>query len=197
MCIRDRLYTHNVTAVAEYCDDSFEEHVLEYPLEKAGLYLHGVNINEAEFETWDMKDVSQLGCKYGFRCVQCTSLKTLDDLKKFLDNCSATGSFQGQEIEGFVIRCHLKSTGKPFFFKYKFEEPYLMYRQWREVTKDYISNKSRVFKFRKHKFITNKYLDFVIPILESSPKICEDYMKGFGVIKLRNRFLGSYGMRCV
>ena len=188
------LYTHNVTAVAEYCDDSFEEHVLEYPLEKAGLYLHGVNINEAEFETWDMKDVSQLGCKYGFRCVQCTSLKTLDDLKKFLDNCSATGSFQGQEIEGFVIRCHLKSTGKPFFFKYKFEEPYLMYRQWREVTKDYISNKSRVFKFRKHKFITNKYLDFVIPILESSPKICEDYMKGFGVIKLRNRFLGSYGM---
>lgn len=188
------LYTHNVTAVAEYCDDSFEEHILEYPLEKAGLYLHGVNVNKAEFETWDMKDVSQMASKYGFRCVQCITSNTLEDLKKFLDNCSATGSFEGQEIEGFVIRCHLKSTEKPFFFKYKFEEPYLMYRQWREVTKDYISNKSRVFKFRKHKFITNKYLDFAIPILESSPEICENYLKGFGVIELRNKFLQSYGM---
>ncbi|CAI4043654.1 tRNA ligase SKDI_10G1290 [Saccharomyces kudriavzevii IFO 1802] len=188
------LYTYNITAVAEYCDDSFEEHILEYPLEKAGLYLHGINVNVAEFETWDMKDVSEVACKYGFKGIQSFTMDTLKDLEMFLGNCSATGSFQGQEIEGFVIRCHLKSNGKPFFFKYKFEEPYLMYRQWREVTKDYISNKSRMFKFRKHKFITNKYLDFVIPILEATPKMCEDYMKGFGVIELRNKFLESYGM---
>ncbi|CAI4061112.1 hypothetical protein N7582_001800 [Saccharomyces uvarum] len=188
------LYTYNVTAVAEYCDDSFEEHILEYPLEKAGLYLHGVNVNEAEFDTWDMKDVSELALKYGFKRIQSFKINTIEDLKKLFDECSASGSFQGQEIEGFVIRCHLKSNGKPFFFKYKFEEPYLMYRQWREVTKDYISNNSRVFKFKKHKFITNKYLDFVIPILDSSPKIREDYMKGFGVIGLRTMFLKSYGM---
>ncbi|EJS43145.1 trl1p [Saccharomyces arboricola H-6] len=188
------LYDYNITAVAEYCDDSFEEHILEYPLEKAGLYLHGVNVNESEFETWDIKDVSELARTYGFKRIESFPMNSLEDLRKLLDHCSTKGSFQGQEIEGFVIRCHLKNNGKPFFFKYKFEEPYLMYRQWREVTKDYICNKSRVFRFRKHKFITNKYLDFVIPILESSPKMCEDYMRGFGVIELRNKFLESYGM---
>ena len=37
------LYRMNATAVAEYCDDSFEEHILEYTKDAAGLYLHGIN----------------------------------------------------------------------------------------------------------------------------------------------------------
>lgn len=85
-------------------------------------------------------------------------------------------------------------SGDDFFFKYKFDEPYLMYRQWREVTKDYITTRSRVFKFKKHKFITNKYLDFVIPLLENDKQMCDNYLRGFGIIKLRNAFLQDYGM---
>lgn len=41
----------NVTAVGELCDDEFEEHVLEYPPEMAGIYLHGLNFNLPDFAT--------------------------------------------------------------------------------------------------------------------------------------------------
>lgn len=46
------LRSRNVTAVAELCDDEFEEHVLEYTPENAGLYLHGMNLNLPEFATY-------------------------------------------------------------------------------------------------------------------------------------------------
>ncbi|CAG62457.1 uncharacterized protein GVI51_M02959 [Nakaseomyces glabratus] len=188
------LYQNNVTAVAEYCDDTFEEHILEYTNDDVGLYLHGINYNETTFRTWDMDSVSEFARKYNFKQIKYENFNDFTLLKKFLEECSNSGTYHGQEVEGFVIRCKTRENGNDFFFKYKFEEPYLMYRQWREVTKDYISTKSRVFKFKKHKFITNKYLDFVIPILDSSPALCEEYMKGFGIIKLRNEFLKDFGM---
>lgn len=188
------LHDLNITAVAEYCDDSFEEHILEYTGDNIGLYLHGINLNQREFVTWPMDRVNNFACQYGFKPTMCLKKNDLATLKIFLKECSMRGSYDDMEVEGFVIRSHLRDNGQDFFFKYKFEEPYLMYRQWREVTKDYITTRSRIFKFRKHKFITNKYLDFVIPLLEGNPKLCEDYLKGFGIIKLRNMFLKSYGM---
>lgn len=189
------LYRRNITAVAEYCDDTFEEHILEYKGDKRGLYLHGVNLNTPEFETWPMGKVTEFAEKYGFKTIDSFQKDDLTSLRTFLDECSEKGTYQGMEVEGFVIRCHLSDDHKKaFFFKFKFEEPYLMYRQWREVTKNYITTKKRTFKFRKHSFITNKYLDFVTPLLDDDPKLCEDYLKGFGIIKLRNMFLDSYGM---
>lgn len=189
------LYENNVTAVAEYCDDTFEEHILEYTGNKRGLYLHGINQNTPDFYTWPFDKVATFAEKYGFKKINYMIKETIDNLKVFLNDCSKTGSFEGQEIEGFVIRGKMANNpSKPFFFKYKFEEPYLMYRQWREVTKDYLTKGHRVFKFKKHGFITNKYLDFVIPILESDNKLCEDYLLGFGVIKLRNMFLENLGL---
>lgn len=189
-----QLYDLNITAVAEYCDDNFEEHILEYKGDKAGLYLHGINLNQRTFATWPMDKVTEFAVKYGFKPTAHFSINDIESLKKFLDECSERGSYNDLEVEGFVIRCHSREDGQDFFFKYKFEEPYLMYRQWREVTKDYITTKCRIFKFRKHKFITNQYLDFVIPILDNDPELCERYMKGFGIISLRNEFLQHYGM---
>lgn len=188
------LYDLNVTLVAEYCDDSFEEHILEYTGDKAGLYLHGVNLNHPQFFSWPMDKVSSFAQRYGFKPTTYFNIQDINSLRSFLDKCSQEGTYKGMEVEGFVIRTHIDGTGEDFFFKFKFEEPYLMYRQWREVTKQYISTKSIVLKFKKHKFITNKYLDFIIPVLDNDPKLCEQYMKGFGIIKLRNAFLKSYGM---
>lgn len=188
------LYDNNLTAIAEYCDDTFEEHILEYGEKERGLYLHGLNLNEAEFKTLPMDKVHQFSEKYGFKPTESMLEGSVHSLRKFLENCAAKGSFQDRELEGFVIRCHLKDENKTFFFKYKFEEPYLMYRQWREVTKKYIEDGTRVFRFKKHKFITNKYLDFVIPLLDSDQQLRENYSNGFGIIKLRNLFLESYGM---
>ncbi|AQZ12291.1 TRL1 (YJL087C) [Zygosaccharomyces parabailii] len=184
----------NVTLVAEYCDDSFEEHILEYSGEKAGLYLHGINSNLPKFDTWPMDKVNSFAQEYGFKTTNYFEVPNIHSLKSFLNKCSHEGTYNGMEIEGFVIRTHLLTNSQDFFFKFKFEEPYLMYRQWREITKQYITSKSRVLKFKKHKSITNRYLSFVIPLLEKDPELCEQYMKGFGIIKLRNMFLDSYGM---
>lgn len=189
-----RLHELNVTAVAEYCDDSFEEHILEYVGDRAGLYLHGMNLNQPQFATWPMKDVDKFASQYNFKPTEHFQIQGVQELKIFLDECSRRGSYDGSEIEGFVIRCHLVESLEDYFFKFKFEEPYLMYRQWREVTKDYIATKSRVFRFRKHKFITNKYLDFVIPKLDADSQLCEQYVRGFGIIELRNAFLHNFGM---
>ncbi|KAH3900681.1 tRNA ligase SCDLUD_003680 [Saccharomycodes ludwigii] len=190
------LYHNNYTAVAEYCDDSFEEHILEYDGNNAGLYLHGLNHNVENFVTESLDKVDEFADKWGFKKVRHFSEPALSGLLEFFEKCKLTGSFEGKEIEGFVIRCHYKDTNSPFLFKYKFEEPYLMYRQWREATKDYIKsgNKVRPFKFPKHKFITNKYLDFVCPILDKDCELCERYLQNFGIIKLRKLFLESYGM---
>lgn len=189
------LYRQNVTIVAEYCDDSFEEHILEYDTNKAGLYIHGVNYNTPEFRTWSMDKVHALGQRYGFKQVTYVIKEDIAALREFLEGCSSEGGFSGEEVEGFVIRTHLKfQPHTPYFFKYKLEEPYLMYRQWREVTKDYIVTKSRKFNFKKHKFITNQYLDYATPILDGDEQLRNQYLRGYGIIKLRKGFLEAYGM---
>ncbi len=135
----------NVTAVAELCDDTFEEHVLEYPASMAGLYLHGINFNLPEFATLSGPEVHEFADNWGFKKAQYVIIQSLDDVKSFLEKCAETGSWGGRDTEGFVIRCKIRETDrKPYrdwFFKYKFEEPYLMYRQWREATKAVIMGK--------------------------------------------------------
>lgn len=189
------LFDRNLTAVAEYCDDLFEEHVLEYKNDSRGLYLHGLNKNTPEFNTLPFTEIDKFAHKYGFKPIDFVIKDSIDELNDFLNECKEIGSYNGDDVEGFVIRCHLRDeNNSTFFFKYKFEEPYLMYRQWREVTRKFIEDKSRTFQFKKHCFITNKYLDFVVPILENDPKLCEEYLLGFGIIELRNKFLDSVGM---
>ncbi|CCH42064.1 hypothetical protein BN7_1603 [Wickerhamomyces ciferrii] len=191
-----KLYDLNVTAVAEFCDDDFEEHIIQYKSDSAGLYLHGLNLNKPSFETYSIEEVSDFAGVYGFKTVDHFTIQDIASLKNRLTEYSLSGCYNGKEIEGFVIRCKktTKLKEEDYFFKFKFEEPYLMYRQWREVTKEYLSHKDRLsIKFSKHRFITNKYLDFVIPLLEEDPKLAENYNSGFKIIELRNRFLESYG----
>lgn len=188
------LYKLNVTAVAEFCDDSFEEHIIEYKDSNSGLYLHGLNENLPEFKTYSMDKVDELSMKYGFKQIEYEVKETQEELQEFLYRCSETGSYKGKETEGFVIRCKL-TTDEDYFFKFKFEEPYLMYRQWREVTKEYINKKDRSeIKFSKHKLITNLYLDFVIPLIDKNPEISDNFLKGLGIIDLRNKFLEHHGL---
>jgi tRNA ligase len=193
-----KLYEMNVTAIAELCDDEFEEHVIEYTRDQAGLYLHGLNLNKPIFETYPIDKVESFAKAYGFKTVDYFQEDEISKLKEILSGCAKTGSFNGKETEGFVIRCKMKNPIKgtgDYFFKFKFEEPYLMYRQWREVTRTYITRRLRgEIRFNKHKYITNKYLDFIIPILDSDTQICERFIEGHGIIDLRKRFLENFGM---
>ncbi|CAL8583855.1 tRNA ligase [Xanthoria parietina] len=190
------LRKRNVTAVAELCDDSFEEHVLAYDEKSAGLYLHGVNLNLPEFATYPGELVHAFADLWGFKKAEYVMKDDLDTVKTFLDGCAETGSWNGRDTEGFVIRCrrkehHDKTNYQDWFFKYKFEEPYLMYRQWREATKAVIAG--RAPRFKKHKAITEDYLLYARRQLAKNAKLAAEYNKNHGIIAMRDGFLQERG----
>jgi tRNA ligase len=186
----------NVTAVGELCDDSFEEHVLAYDEKAAGIYLHGLNYNLPEFTTLPSGEVHKFADAWGFKKAQFVIMDDIATVKEFLDECAETGSWNGRETEGFVIRCHMKADPKGYrdwFFKYKFEEPYLMYRQWREATKAVIAGK--LPKIKKHEKITEEYLLYARRQLAKDPKIGKLYNQNHGIISMREGFLRERGLK--
>lgn len=187
----------NATAVAELCDDKFEEHVLAYDEKSAGLYLHGINLNLPEFATYASPLVHEFADEWGFRKADFLVKDDIQTVKAFLENCAETGSWNGRDTEGFVIRCQkLEEANGPFvdwFFKYKFDEPYLMYRQWREATKAIIAG--RAPRFKRHKKITEEYLLYAKRQLARTPGLGKSYNANHGIIHMRDGFLKERGLK--
>ncbi|KAM3071323.1 tRNA ligase [Clarireedia jacksonii] len=187
----------NATAVAELCDDDFEEHILPYQGEDAGLYLHGININLPEFMTYSGHQVQAFAAQWGFKKTDFLVIEDINAVKTFLEQVAETGSYQGRDVEGFVIRCksRTQSSGpySDWFFKYKFEEPYLMYRQWRECTKAVIAGKPP--RYKKHAKVTEDYLKYVKRCLAANSQLGKHYQQNHGIIKLRNDFLNEIKMK--
>ncbi|KAL4781000.1 fungal tRNA ligase phosphodiesterase domain-containing protein [Aspergillus varians] len=186
----------NATAVGELCDDSFEEHVLAYDPASAGIYLHGLNFNVPEFATLSSSDVHQFADAWGFKKANFVVYDDLGSVKQFLERCAQTGSWDGRDTEGFVIRCQMSEDGhgpfRDWFFKYKFEEPYLMYRQWRECTKAILSGKGP--RIKKHKKITEEYLAYARRQFANNPDLKERYLHNHGIISMRDGFLQERGL---
>ncbi|GMM33928.1 tRNA ligase [Saccharomycopsis crataegensis] len=184
----------NVTAIAEYCDDDFEEHVLQYVGDDIGLYLHGLNFNIPEFKTFPMDLVTKFAVKFGFKTTSYFVESDVNKLFEFLEKSAKTGMYEGEEVEGFVIRCKEKSTDSDFFWKFKFEEPYLMYRQWREATKKLIKVRDlNDPSFKKYNDVTRHYLEFVAPIINNHEKLGKYYLLGHSIIDLRKLYLKFIG----
>lgn len=189
------LYTHNVTLVAELCDDEFEEHILEYRSKDAGLYLHGINHNTIHFQTYGMDQVLEFAQEWGFKCVDFFQIANFQDLMLFLNDVKSTGTYRGREVEGFVIRTTKKAGD--YFFKYKFEQPYLLYRNFREVTKQYLKGKPYneiLTRFKEERYIISEYVRFIIEYFKQHPEKQELFQQNFGVIELRKSFLRSLGL---
>lgn len=187
----------NVTAVAELCDDAFEEHVLAYDEKTAGLYIHGINLNLPEFATYPGHMVHKFADDWGFKKAEFLVKADIHEVKTFLDSCAETGSYDGRDTEGFVIRCQQHGgAGGPlhnWFFKYKFEEPYLMYRQWRETTKAIVAGKPP--RYKKHKKITQEYLTYAKRQLVKNPALGKAYNQNHGIIAMREGFLQERGLK--
>ncbi|KAJ4385654.1 tRNA ligase [Gnomoniopsis smithogilvyi] len=186
------LRNRNATAVCELCDDDFEEHILAYGPDKAGLYLHGININVPHFITYPTPLVHQFADVWGFKKVGLLTMNTIGEVRSFLDQCAESGAHEGRDVEGFVVRCKRTRYGSKepafdWFFKYKFEEPYLLYRQWRECTKAIIAGKTP--KIKKHHAITQEYLVYAKKRLAVDPSLGKLYNQNHGIIALRNDFL--------
>lgn len=182
------LLENRLTAVCELCDDEFEEHILGYPPDKSGLYLHGLNVNVPEFRTYPIADVNSFAKHFGFMSNTHLSMPDLVSMRALLDECATTGTYQGTEVEGFVIRTMIND--QDFFFKYKFEEPYLLFRQWREVTKALIAGHEP--RYKSHQAITLQYLEFIKPLVKD-PVVAKRYNENHGIISLRQQFLNYRG----
>lgn len=191
-----KLREMNATAVAELCDDSFEEHVLAYEGEAAGLYLHGINLNLPEFATYPGHLVDKFADEWGMKKVTYVMGDDINKVKSFLDGIAETGAYEGRDTEGFVIRCQARDgehgTWEDWFFKYKFEEPYLMYRQWRECTKAIIAGKPP--RYKKHKVITEEYLTYARRRFAREPGLSKAYNMNHGIIAMRDDFLKERGL---
>lgn len=187
------LHDLNATAVAELCDDEFEEHVLAYSAEDSGIYLHGLNLNTPTFSTYPSPRVREFAEAFGMRHVKTLDFDSIASLKEFLTLCDETGQYESKDIEGFVVRGKTGDASSDFFFKYKFDEPYLMYRGWREVTRKLVNKGRAEVHVTKHVHITNQYLDFVEPILAADKTRADKFLDGHGIIGLRDEFLHHLG----
>jgi tRNA ligase len=191
----------------QLCDDSFEEHVLPYSSEKSGLHLHGINKSTKEFHTMPTEIVDAFAEEWGFIKTPAITLNSIPDVKSFTDDIARTGQWNGEALEGFVVRTHVVDanrgsttndtrppypTGSSFFFKVKFDEPYMMYRDWREVTKTLLSKGVHVAKLPKSKLKrkeTRMYVDWVKKDILRNSGAFQYYLKGKGIIATRERFL--------
>ncbi|KAL1408512.1 tRNA ligase [Vanrija albida] len=206
-----RLWDDNVTAVLELCDDSFEEHVIATPEHWTGLHLHGLNYNTPLFATKPPDEVSAFARDFGFIETKHFSLDSIAEVKRVTDKLAETGSWEGEMIEGFVVRSTVKDVegdvagrppykpGAPFFFKVKFEEPYLLYRQWREVTRTLLSilkpgttpaKEEEVWKKVRSRIKRPEvgvYAEWCMRMIKEQPRLFDNYERG--VVRVRERFL--------
>ncbi|PLW54477.1 hypothetical protein PCANC_05601 [Puccinia coronata f. sp. avenae] len=146
------LWEANATAVAELTDDDFEEHVIATPSDQVGLNLHGVNLNTPELLTYSPEIVAQCAKRWGMHPTPFTTVNDIDAVKEHCQKIQTDG-WVGREghVEGVVVRGTARDTPTPIdlelasasiFWKVKFEEPYLTYREWRELTRKMLHEKS-------------------------------------------------------
>ncbi|KXN82196.1 tRNA ligase 1 [Leucoagaricus sp. SymC.cos] len=211
-----RLWDENWTAVAELCDDSFEEHVLPYPEERTGLHLHGLNVSTNPFVTMPHQVVDAFAEEWGFIKTRTHTVNTIAEVRAFTDQNA--GEWEGEAVEGFVVRTHVTeppiegrgggskkvaqgqspyAPGSSFFFKVKFDEPYMMYRDWREMTKKLLSSKGSLSakslpKGKMKRKETKIYVKWVIEEIKKNRKAFDGYTKGHGIIATREKFLKWY-----
>lgn len=83
--------------------------------------------------------------------------------------------------------------GSSFFFKVKFDEPYMMYRDWREITKAMLSAKSgtepRISKAKLNRAETRLYKQWLENELKTNRGAFDGYTQNKGIISNRERFL--------
>lgn len=198
----------------QLCDDSFEEHVLAYPPEKTGLHLHGINESAKHFKTLSHTQVDAFAEEWGFIKTPSIILQSIPEVKAFTSEVAKTGKWNGDAVEGFVVRTHVAETpvrsssadkanstnpppyspGASFFFKVKFDEPYMMYRDWREITKSLLSAKdllsdARLPKSKMKRPETRVYAQWVVRRIQEDRKPFAQYANGKGILRTRESFL--------
>ncbi|CAD6506346.1 BgTH12-07272 [Blumeria graminis f. sp. triticale] len=189
------LWSRNVTLVAELCDDRFEERVISYTGEKAGLYLHGINANVTKFLTFPGAQVQKFAKEWGFLRQEFVIFDVIKDARAFINDATKSGSYNGRVVKGAVIRCKILRSKlgeyEDFFFKCRIRGLYQIYRQWREYTKAMLKSQ---FVPRNNDMMTHEYLEFAQRKFLQEPELGRAYLDNHGVIKIREEFLKEKDM---
>ncbi|BGP27138.1 tRNA ligase [Rhodotorula toruloides] len=193
------LFEMNLTAVAELCDDSFEEHVLPYPPEATGLHLHGLNHNSPTLNTLSSSEVASFARKFGLIPTPYTVFPSVVAVRTYCETVEKAGGVEGPDgklmpVEGFVVRGHRKggSAGEAFFWKVKYDEPYLMYREWRELTRKLLASYPNLDSVSGNKIRNEEsrlYLWWVRREIQRDRARFDPWKHGKGIIKTREEFL--------
>jgi len=189
----------------QLCDDNFEEHVLPYSADKTGLHLHGINECSRHFRTQPTAVVDAFAREWGFIATLSLELESAQGVKDFTDEVGRTGKWNGEALEGFVVRTTVRSSasadhrdtrppysdGSSFFFKVKFDEPYMMYRDWREITKSLLARgeSAKLPKSKMARPETKVYVKWVKEEIKRHPALFDGFTQGHGIIATRERFL--------
>jgi tRNA ligase len=172
------------------------------------LHLHGINESTKAFKTLPQADVDAFADEWGFIKTLSITFQNISEVKTFTDDVGKTGKWNGDAVEGFVVRTHVAELsanawatgtspyppGSTFFFKIKFDEPYMMYRDWRELTKTLLSTKgplshAKLSKMRMKRPETRLYVKWVTEQIQKDRKQFDQYTKGRGIVSARERFL--------
>ncbi|KAK0486146.1 RNA ligase [Armillaria novae-zelandiae] len=204
--------TQNGRTEADLAKRLWDSNWTAYSRELTGLHLHGINESTKRFRTMPQDVVDAFADEWGFIKTLSTTLNSVEEVRTFTDSVSKAGHWEGQAVEGFVVRTHIRelpnndrprsappyAAGSTFFFKVKFDEPYMMYRDWREVTKMLLSQKGElsekslpISKMRRPE--TKQYVRWVINEIKRDRKQFDQFGKGKGIIATRERFLAWKG----
>jgi tRNA ligase len=138
------------------------------------------------------------------------TLDSIPAVRQFTEEVAKTGSWEGDMIEGFVVRSTVRDIaghdatappyrpGAPFFFKVKFAEPYMMYRQFRETTRALLplmqptSPEKEAEIWRRVRSRTRRpevgvYAEWCGRMLKDEPALFDNYDRG--VVRVREHFL--------
>ncbi|KAI5476406.1 tRNA ligase [Pseudohyphozyma bogoriensis] len=201
--LANELWEKELTAVAELCDDSFEEHVLAYPPHLTGLHLHGLNHNTTTLNTLPSSAVTTFAKTWGFIPTPFVTFPSVVGVKTYCESVEAAGGVEEPTkdgkgvklvpVEGFVVRGVKKGgeKGEAFFWKVKYDQPYLMYREWRELTRrvlaSYPNNDVKPNKLKNEE--SRMYLWWVNFEIQKDVSRFDSWKTGKGIIRTREEFL--------
>ena len=139
--------------------------------------------------------------EWGFIPTPHVTFNTIKEVRAFTSSCAEAGEWNGEPVEGFVVRTRVAqpsarspyAPGSSFFFKVKFDEPYMMYRDWREVTKMLLNKKGAgpetLPRGKMRRPETALYVKWVMQEIRRDPTAFAQYGKNKGIIATRERYL--------
>ncbi|KAF8258772.1 hypothetical protein EI94DRAFT_1707682 [Lactarius quietus] len=124
-------------------------------------------------------------------------LPSMQSVKTFMGEVGRSCTWNGETPESFVVSTTLRSRKTPTCGHLKLDEPYMMYRDWREKTKALLAHGEST-KLPKNKMArpgTKVYVRWATEEMKTYPKLFDGYTKGEGIIATPERFLRWFGSR--